>query len=53
MLSYFSRWANVLTSVKSLMETTSNSERETNWRNAKRPMRPNPLIAMRFMAKVV
>ena len=53
MLSYLSRWANVLTSVKSLMETTSNSERETNWRNAKRPMRPNPLIAMRFMAKVV
>jgi len=41
----------VSTSVKSLMETTSNWGRDMNCRNAKRPIRPKPLIAMRFMRK--
>ena len=52
MESYFSRWAIVGMSPRSLTATTSMSGSFTMARNARRPMRPNPLmptlVAMRI-----
>ena len=50
MVSYLSRWAKVALSVRSLMATTSTLLSLTKLRKVRRPMRPNPLIAMRFFA---
>src|SRR5437899_11233598 len=55
MESYFSRWASVLGSVRSLTATNSSSRSSMAVRSTLRPMRPNPLmptlIAMQASAK--